>query len=76
MTDTGLSEALRADIATVRQQALARITEMDLLVAALREHIRDLQAERDLLRAELAHLRREYHLQRSRSLARGLRPQR
>lgn len=76
MTDTALSKALRADIATVRQQALARITEMDLLVAALREHIRDLQTERDLLRAELAHLRRAYHLQGSRSLARGLRPQR
>ena len=46
-----------ADIATeirlVREQAVARVSEVDLLVAALRDHIRDLRAERDYLRAEL-----------------------
>jgi hypothetical protein len=47
----------RGDIATqirlVREQAVARVSEVDLLVAALRDHVRDLQAERDFLRAEL-----------------------
>ncbi len=67
---------LRADIEAVRRDALARVTEMDLLVAALRDHIRDLQAERDQLRAELARLRRERLLEAARWLHRGLQPQR
>jgi hypothetical protein len=50
--------ARRGDIATeirlVREQAVARVSEVDLLVAALRDHINDLRAERDWLRAELA----------------------
>lgn len=45
---------LAAEIRLVREQAAARVTEVDLLVAALRDHISDLQAERDFLRAELA----------------------
>ena len=49
----------RGEIATeirlVREQAVARVSEMDLLVAALRDHVRDLQAERDYLRTQLAH---------------------
>ena len=45
---------LAADIRLVRERAVARVTEVDLLVAALRDHIKDLQAERDWLRAELA----------------------
>lgn len=45
---------LAAEIRLVREQAAARVTEVDLLVAALREHITDLQAERDFLRDELA----------------------
>lgn len=45
---------LAAEIRLVREQAAARVTEVDLLVAALRDHITDLQAERDFLRAELA----------------------
>lgn len=48
----------RGEIATeirlVRERAVARVTEMDLLVAALRDHIKDLREERDWLRAELA----------------------
>lgn len=43
-----------AEIRLVREQAVARVTEVDLLVAALRDHIKDLQQERDWLRAELA----------------------
>ena len=50
--------ARSGDIATeirlVREQAVARVSEVDLLVAALRDHIVDLRAERDWLRAELA----------------------
>jgi hypothetical protein len=45
---------IAAEIRLVREQAVARVSEVDLLVAALRDHIRDLQAERDWLRAELA----------------------
>jgi hypothetical protein len=49
----------RGEIATeirlVRERAVARVSEMDLLVAALRDHVRDLQAERDYLRTQLAH---------------------
>jgi hypothetical protein len=45
---------LAAEIRQVREQAAARVTEVELLVAALRDHIRDLQSERDFLRAELA----------------------
>ena len=47
-------EALAAEIRLVREEAASRVTEVDLLVAAMRDHIRDLQAERDWLRAELA----------------------
>lgn len=47
-------EALAAEIRLVREQALTRVTEVDLLVVALRDHIKDLQDERDFLRAELA----------------------
>jgi cell division protein FtsB len=76
VTTLAARDDLRAELEAVRRQALARVTEMDLLVAALRDHIRDLQAERDALRAELARLRRERLLERATWLARGLRPQR
>ena len=53
-----LPARVHGDIATetrlVRERAVARVSEVDLLVAALRDHIKDLQAERDWLRAELA----------------------
>lgn len=45
---------IAAEIRFVREQAVARVSEVDLLVAALRDHIKDLRAERDWLRAELA----------------------
>jgi hypothetical protein len=48
------SDSIAAEIRLVREQAISRVSEVDLLVAAMRDHIRDLQAERDWLRAELA----------------------
>ena len=45
---------ISTEIRLVREQAVARVSEVDLLVVALRDHIRDLQNERDFLRAELA----------------------
>lgn len=45
---------LATEIRELREKAVSRVTEVDLLVAALRDHIKDLQDERDFLRAELA----------------------
>lgn len=67
---------LSAELDAVRREAVARVTEMDLLVAALRDHIRDLQRERDALRGELARIRRQRLLEAAGWLPRGLRPQR
>ena len=41
------------ELRRLREEASARYSEVDLLVAALQDHIRDLQAERDALRAQL-----------------------
>jgi hypothetical protein len=41
------------ELRRLRSDAAARYTEVDLLVTALKEHIRDLRRERDSLRAEL-----------------------
>ncbi|MGI8927352.1 MAG: hypothetical protein ACR2HN_12020 [Tepidiformaceae bacterium] len=56
------SEGLRGELAAVRAEARARVTETDLLVAALRDHIGDLRAERDRLLVELQGLRAERQL--------------
>lgn len=45
--------ALAEELRRLREEARSRTSEVDLLVAALKDHIRDLQAERDHLRAEL-----------------------
>lgn len=45
------------EVARLRQAAAARYSEVDLLVAALREHIADLRSERNRLRAEVDALR-------------------
>jgi hypothetical protein len=42
------------EVRRMREEARSRYGEVDLLVAALRDHVRDLRAERDALRAELA----------------------
>lgn len=62
------------EVRQLRAEAQARYGEVDLLVAALRDHIRDLQAERDALRAELARAAEASRLDASRWLWRGTRP--
>lgn len=58
--DRHLRQELAEETAELRRLAEARYTEVDLLVAALREHIRDLRAERDRLLGELARAREEH----------------
>jgi hypothetical protein len=53
---------IQHELRLVREQAVARVTEVDLLVAALRDHIKDLQAERDWLRGELARVHEAHRL--------------
>lgn len=48
---------LALEARVLREEAQARYTEVDLLVAALRDHIKDLRFERDRLLTEVAHLR-------------------
>jgi len=57
-----IRERLSREVQAVRAGALARYTEVDLLVAALREHIRDLRSERDYLRDELARVQRRLEI--------------
>lgn len=52
-------ENLRDEVLRLRRDAERRYTEMDLLVAALNDHIADLRGERDRLIAELARIRAE-----------------
>ena len=47
------------EAAELRREVQSRYTEVDLLVAALHEHIEDLRLERDRLREEVAFLREE-----------------
>ncbi|MBI5948824.1 MAG: hypothetical protein HY875_11865 [Chloroflexi bacterium] len=70
-------EDLRAEIARVRSEARARVTEADLLVAALRDHVKDLRQERDRLLAELQAMREERRIERAALfIARGSKGQR
>ncbi len=49
-------EQLARELREVRQDAVSGSTEVDLLVAAMREHIADLRSERDTLRNQVAQL--------------------
>lgn len=60
------------EIRRLRAEAQARVGEVDLLVAALQDHIKDLQAERDWLRAELARTRSAHEIAGASWLHRGL----
>ena len=62
---------IAAEIRLVREQAVARVSEVDLLVAALRDHIKDLQAERNWLRTELARVHESHALAGATWLHRG-----
>ena len=63
---------LATDARRLREDAQARFGEVDLLVAALRDHVRDLQVERDRLSAELDELRNAAHLNAANWLWRGM----
>jgi len=69
-------EQLAAEVRGLRLAAHQRYTEVDLLVAALRDHIRDLQAERDYLRAQIARLQDDARRQSATWLWRGSKPNR
>ena len=60
------------EAARLRAEAELRYGEADLLVAALRDHIRDLRHERDLLLSEVARLRDDARRTRSPWLERGM----
>ena len=65
---------LSDELARLRREAAERYTEVDLLVAAMREHIEDLRRERDALVAELDRTRDELRRRESPWLARGQKP--
>ncbi len=52
-------QEIAVELRQVREEAITRHSEVDLLVAALREHIDDLRFERDRLLEENAHLASE-----------------
>ena len=68
--------ALADDARRLREEAQRRYGEVDLLVAALRDHVRDLQMERDRLRAELERLSTQSRLNSSDWMWRGMKPAR
>lgn len=79
----GMHKELQREAAELRELAQSRYTEVDLLVAALREHIADLRQERDRLVAELersrtseANLQDERRRLESSWMWRGLKPPR
>lgn len=55
----------------LRADAQARYGEVDLLVVTLRDHIRDLRAERDALRAQIQNMAEETRLESATWLWRG-----
>lgn len=65
-----------ADARRLREEAQSRYREVDLLVAALRDHVRDLQIERDRLRTELERLSAQASLGASGWMWRGMKPAR
>lgn len=67
---------LSREIGRLRREATERYTEVDLLVAAMREHIADLRAERDRLLTELERSRDEIRRRNTPWLVRGQKPPR
>jgi len=70
----GPAHEIALEAAWLRRQAEARYGEVDLLVAALRDHVRDLQVERDRLLAEVARLRDDARRTSAGWLWRGVKP--
>ena len=52
-------DGIAAEARALREAAQQRYTEVDLVVAALKDHIRDLQIERERLLAQVAQLQDE-----------------
>ncbi len=65
-------DSLAEEVRRLREEARSRTLEVDLLVAALKDHIRDLQAERDHLRSELSRAAADRRLAESDWLRRGM----
>jgi hypothetical protein len=68
--------ALAVEARMLRDEARARYGEVDLLVAALRDHVKDLRIERDRLLTEVAHLRDDARRTGATWLSRGVKPNR
>ena len=69
-------ESVAEELHRLREAATQRYSEVDLLVVALKDHIRDLQLEREALLAEVERLREETMRQDAAWLWRGLKPPR
>jgi hypothetical protein len=67
---------LSHEVGRLRREAAERYTEVDLLVAAMREHIDDLRRERDRLIVELERSRATLRRYESPWLERGQKPPR
>ncbi|MBI2766708.1 MAG: hypothetical protein HYX53_12485 [Chloroflexi bacterium] len=67
--------ALAGEAGRLRREAQARYTEVDLLVVTLRDHVRDLQVERERLLDEIARLRDTARRESAVWMWRGQRPQ-
>lgn len=67
-------EGLVLEARELRESAERRYSEVDLVVAALRDHVRDLQIERERLLAEVARLRDEAGRRNAPWLERGQKP--
>ena len=67
---------LASEARQLREEAQRRYGEVDLLVAALRDHVRDLQLERDRLLVELEQAASHARVSRSDWMWRGRKPAR
>lgn len=67
-------EGIATEVRRIREAAEVRYSEVDLLVATLKDHIRDLQRERDYLRAQLATSQEARRLESATWLQRGQKP--
>jgi hypothetical protein len=64
-------DELATEVRRIREAAEVRYSEVDLLVATLKDHIRDLQRERDHLKGQLARSQETRRLESANWLRRG-----